>query len=146
MKLTYETGVATLAQFVAMGLLNIVGQLDSIVTTCTHSGGDCLGNTITSVGFYVLIVIWFGFVAILGYGAQARRSKRLAQLLIAAEAVVAVVALYNLKHSNGLVGFITSLVDLALAVWIITLSFRLMKAGGRRVVVKKRVRRHTTPK
>jgi hypothetical protein len=143
MKLTYETGVATLAQFVVMGFLNIAVQIDSIITTCTHSGGDCLGNAITSIGFYIAVMIWFGFVMVVGYAAQARRSKRVAQLLIAIEALVALVALYNIKSHSGFFGFVTSLVDVVLAIWIIILAYRLMKSGGRRVVNKKRVRRHT---
>ena len=143
MRLTYETGVATLVQFVAMGFLNIAGQIDSIISTCTHSGGDCIGNAITSIGFYIIVMIWFGFIMLVGYAAQTRRSKRLAQLLILIEAAVTLIALYNLKQHSGVINPLTSIVDAGLAIWIIVLSYRLMKAGGKRVVTKRRVRHHT---
>jgi hypothetical protein len=144
MKLTYQTGVATLIQFIVLGLLNIANGLDSIITTCRHAGGDCVGNVFSSVVFYILAVSWFGIVWIIGYAAQERRSKRLAQLLIAAEGLISLVALFNvkldLKYHNGFLSLFTSLVDLAMAVWIITLAFRLMRAGTGRVVTKQRAR------
>src|SRR4051794_7575424 len=97
MKLTYETGTATLIQFIALGMLNIVNGLESIITTCRHESGDCVGNILTSIIFYILTVLWFGIVTVIGYTAQERRSKRLAQLLIAAEAIIALIAWFNIK-------------------------------------------------
>jgi hypothetical protein len=145
MKLTYETATATLIQFIALGLLNIVNSLYSIVTTCHHPGGDCVGNLFSSLIFYIFITGWFGVVVVLGYLAQERRSKRLAQLLIIAEASVSLVALFNiklnLKYHSGVLSLVTSFVDMVLAVWIITLAFRLMRSGGGRVVAGQRARR-----
>jgi hypothetical protein len=144
MKLTYQTGVATLIQFIVLGLLNIANGLDSIISTCHHAGGDCVGNIFSSLIFYILAVSWFGIVWIIGYAAQERRSKRLAQLLIAAEGLISLIAYFNvkldLKYHNGLLSLFTSLVDLAMAIWIITLAFRLMRAGTGRVVTKQRAR------
>lgn len=145
MKLTYETGTATIIQFIVVGLLNIANGLDSIVTTCRHSGGDCLGNVFSSVVFYILIVGWFGAVVVLGYLAQERRSRRLAQLLIATEALIGLVALFNTKlnltYHNGLLSLATSLADLVLAIWVISLAFRLMRAGGKRIAPRQRPRK-----
>lgn len=147
MKFTYKTATATLVQFIALGLLNLVNGLDSIVTTCHHPGGDCVGNILSSVIFYIFITGWFCLIVVLGFLAQERRGKRLAQLLIVAEASVVLVALFNIKLSlryfSGVLSLATSLVDIALAIWIITLAYRLMKADGRRITPKSRARRRT---
>jgi hypothetical protein len=145
MKLTYETATATLIQFIVLGLLNIANGLDSIVTTCHHAGGDCVGNIFSSLIFYILTVGWFGMVWILGYLAQERRSKRLAQLLMATEALIGLVALFNIKlnlaYHSGFLSLGTSLADLLLAIWIITLAYRLMRAGGKRITPRQRSRK-----
>jgi hypothetical protein len=148
MKLRYETGIATFIQFVVLSLLNIVNQLNSIVTTCRKDGSDCVSNTIVSIIFFMLVVAWFGAVWLLGYAAQDRRSKRLAQLLICAEALIALVALFNARHHTDFLSLITSIIDLVLAAWIIVLAFRLMRSSGGRIVSKQRPRqrkRRTPP-
>lgn len=150
MKLTYETGTATLIQFICLGILNIMTGLDSIVQTCRHDGSNCLENVFTSFVFYLLIVSWFGIVCVIGYAAEQKRSRRLAQLLILAEILIAFVAFFNirlnLKYHNGLLSLLTSFADLILAIWIITLAYRLMRAGSGRVVTAKvRVRKRRKP-
>ena len=138
MRLTYETGVATLIQFIVLSFLNIANTIVSIITTCSHNSGDCVTNMLSSVVFYLLIVAWFGIIAVVGYKAQSNRSKRMAQVLMAAEFMVFVVAAYNIKlgitYHNGALSLFTSLIDTILAVWIITLAFRLMRSKGGRVV------------
>lgn len=145
MKLTYETGLATMIQFIVLSFLNILTGLDSIIATCRHDSSSCVSNTLTSIIFYILIVAWFGIVCVLGYAAQERRSKRLAQLLILAEVMVAFVAFFNvrlnLRYHNGFLSLFTSITDLILAIWIITLAYRLIRAGGGRVVAKQRGRK-----
>jgi len=142
MRLTYETGTATLIQFIVLGLLNIADAIQSVIATCLHSGSSCVGNLLSSAIFYFVIVIWFGIILTLGFAAQQGRNKRLAQLLICAELAVAVVALYNIKldlsYHNGFLSLITSLVDVLLSIWVISLAFRLMKASGSRVVRRQR--------
>lgn len=150
MKLTYETGTATLIQFIVLGMLNILTGLDSIVQTCRHDSPNCLENVFTSFVFYVLVITWFGFVCVLGYAAEQKRSRRLAQLLILAELLIAMVAFINIKlnlnASNGLLSLFTSVADLILAIWIITLAYRLMRAGsGRVTTVKTRTRKRRKP-
>jgi hypothetical protein len=125
-----------------------VNQLNSIVTTCRKDGSDCVSNTIVSIIFFMLVVAWFGAVWLLGYAAQDRRSKRLAQLLICAEALIALVALFNARHHTDFLSLITSIIDLVLAAWIIVLAFRLMRSSGGRIVSKQRPRqrkRRTPP-
>ena len=141
MKLKYETAIATLVQFITLTILNIATGADSIVTTCHSSHSDCVSNMLVSLIFFLLTAAWFGFVWILGYAAQDRRSKRLAQVLILVEILIAIVALFNAKHHNDLLSLVTSLVDIALAIWVITLAFRLMRAGGGRIVAKSRPRK-----
>lgn len=145
MKLTYETGTATLIQFIVLGIMNILTGLDSVVITCRHDSANCLENVLTSFVFYILIITWFGIVCVLGFFAEHKRSKRLAQLLIFAEILIAFVAFFNIKlnvkYHNGWLTLMTSLADLILAIWIITLAYRLSKASGGRVAVKNRARK-----
>ena len=137
----YQVGVITLAQFVSLSLLGIANGLNSIISTCKANEGDCASNTLVSLIFFLLTAGWFAFIWVLGYTAQERRSKRLAQVLICAETLIALVALFNAKHHTDLLGLGTSLIDLFLATWVIILAFRLMRADGGRVVVKHRGRR-----
>jgi hypothetical protein len=77
----------------------------------------------------------------LGLQAQVKRSKPSLRLLIVAELAVFVVAAYDIHlgitYHNGAVGLFTSLLDLIFSFWVISLAFRLIRAGGRRVVVKR---------
>ncbi|MGC1176531.1 MAG: hypothetical protein WA843_00510 [Candidatus Saccharimonadales bacterium] len=145
MTFKYETAVATLVQFITLSLLGIANGVNSVVTTCHGDKGDCVSNLIVSLIFFILTALWFGAVWVLGYAAQERRSKRLAQLLICAEVLIAMAALFNARHHTDVLSLITSLVDLLLAVWIITLAFRLMRAGGGRVVSRQRGRARRRP-
>ena len=133
MKLTYQTAVATLIQFILLSFLGIANGLNSVVTTCRHSSSDCFTNTLVSLIFFILTALWFGAVWLLGYTAQERRSHRLAQLLIVAELLIALVALFNARHHTDILSLATSLIDLCLAIWIITLAFRLMRSKGKRI-------------
>jgi len=139
MKLTYETGTATLIQFMVLGLLNILNSLNSIITSCYH-GKDCVTNAMVSFIFYILLVGWYAALWVIGYLAQEKRNKLLAQLLICAEGLVALLAVFNIKHHNDLLGLFTSIVDLGFTIWIITLAFRLMRSDGKRVVRHRRNR------
>jgi uncharacterized membrane protein YsdA (DUF1294 family) len=147
MRLTYQTGVGTLIQFLLLSFLTLGSQAVSAVTTCSQNNGDCVSNLITSIIFYILVAIVFGAIWLLGYSVQSRRSKRLAQLLIAIEVVIALGALFSIKISvhqanKNVFALIVSFLVLVLAAWIITLAFRLMRAGGGRVVVARQRRHH----
>jgi membrane-associated HD superfamily phosphohydrolase len=143
MRLTYETGVATLIQFITLSFLNIGSTVSSIIDTCHHNNNsDCVTNMLSSVVFYLLIVSWFGIIAAIGYRAQTNRSRRMAKILILSELVVFVVAAYNIKlglaYHNNAISLFTSLIDTILAIWVITLAFRLTTAKGGRVVGRHR--------
>ncbi len=131
MKVRYGTGFATLVQFILLSLLGIANGLNSIVTTCHNTGRDCISNLIVSLIFFIITAAWFAFIWILGYTAQERRSKRLAQLLVAAELLIAMVAYFNARHHTDALSLVTSLIDLALAFWIIILAILLIRSIGR---------------
>jgi len=141
MKLTYQTGIATFIQFVILSLLGIANGFNSVISTCRHDSTNCVSNLIVSLIFFILTVAWFGAVWVLGYMAQERRNRRLAQLLICAEGLIALIALFNAKHHTDFLSLLTSMLDLGLAIWIVVLAFRLMRAGGGRVVSRQRARR-----
>lgn len=146
MKLTYETGIATLIQFIVLSFLTLGSQLGSVITTCHKDSGNCVSNLLTSIILYILVASALGVIWLIGYGAQKRRSKRLAQLLICIEGFIALVALFSAKlslyHHKNIFSLAASLGILALAVWITTLAYRLMRAGGKRITGR-RNRRHT---
>jgi len=143
MRLTYQTSVATFIQFVIVSLFTLVSQTVSTVSSCHQNGNDCVGNLAISIIFYIIVAVMFGAIWLIGYGAQARRSRRLAQLLIGIEAFLGLLALFSIKlnaHSRSAAGLFASFGMLVLAAWIISLSFRLMRAGGGRVVNRQRRR------
>ena len=141
----YQTGIITFIQFVLLSLLGIANGLNSIVTTCHNTGNDCISNLIVSLIFFILTTAWFAFIWILGYTAQDRRSRRLAQVLIAAEAMIALIAFFNARHHTDVLSLVTSLIDLVLAVWVIILAFRIIRAKGGRVVAPHAARRRRRP-
>lgn len=141
MKLTYQTSVATLIQFITLSFLGIANGVNSIIATCRNDTPNCTSNMVVSLVFFVITAGWFGIIWMLGYLAQERRSKRLAQLLIAVEAFVGLIAFFNARHYTDALGLATSLIDLMLAIWIITLAFRLMRSNGKRITKK----RHRKP-
>jgi len=144
MKLTYETGIATLIQFLALSFLTLASQLVSVVSTCHKDGSNCVSNLLTSTILYIVVAVVFGSIWLIGYLTQSRRSKWLAQLLICIEGLVALVALFSIKlslhHHKNIFGLLAGLSVFILAVWIITLAYRLMRAGGGRVVARQRPR------
>lgn len=141
MKLTYQTAIATLVQFITLSFLTFLNEANSVITTCHNNGSNCGGNLFSSLWFFIVAALWFGAVWLLGTAAQESRSKRLAQLLILTELAVAVIALFNAKHHTDILSLFTSLVDIVLAIWVITLAFRLMRASGGRVVNHQRPRK-----
>jgi len=145
MKLTYQTGTATLIQFLVLSLFTLASQVDSIVTTCRKDGSNCISNLITSIILYILVAVALGTIWLIGYSAQQRRSRRLAQLLICVEGLIFLIALLSIKVSlrqnKSILGLGTSFGVAILAVWVIILAFRLMRSGGKRITARPRARR-----
>lgn len=145
MRIPQDTGIATFIQFIVLSLLNIANGANSIIVTCHKSSSDCTNNIVSSLVFFILVVMWFGFVWVLGYLTQERRSRKLAIVLIGAELMIAMVAYFNARHHNNLLELSTSVIDLILAAWVIYLAARLWKAGDRRIVQRQRRRRPLKP-
>jgi hypothetical protein len=147
MNLKYQTGIVAFIQFIIGSTLGFANNVVSIISGCTNHGTDCVSNSIVSLILIILTTVWFGFIAILGYAAQDRRSRRLARLLMLAEVAIALVALFDALHFTNILTLLTSLVDFVLSLWILLLAYRLNKSGGGRIVTpggsRKRQRRHT---
>jgi hypothetical protein len=134
MRLKYETGLVTLIQFIVMSLLSLANSLNSIIVTCIHESGQCIENMIPSIILFILIAAWFGFIWILGYTVQERRDRKFTAVLIGAEGMTALIALFSVKHHIDALSLVTSLVDLALSGWVLLLAARIFLAGESRVV------------
>lgn len=141
MTIKYQTGVTTLAQFLTMTFLNLISMLASSIHSCVKSGSECVGDVTINLLYFLVLAAWFGFIWVLGYSAQDRRSKRIAQVLILAEGIIFLAALLDAKHFPNVLGLLTSLLDMFFAVWTITLAWRLIKSGGARVVASTRPRK-----
>lgn len=148
MKLTYQTGIGTMIQFILLSFLTLASQVVTVISACTKENGNCLQDLSIAIIFYILVAVLLGTIWLIGLGAQHRRSRRLAQLLICAEGLVALIALFSLKLSlhggKNILGLTISGGIFLLAIWIISLAYRLMKASGGRVSSGgQRRRRHT---
>lgn len=137
----YQVATIALVQFIAMSLLGIANAINSIVVACKANDGSCGSNAFTSVIYFLLIVGWFAFLWVLAFTAQQTRSRKLAFVLMGAEGLVAMIALFNARNHVDMLGLTTSIVDLVFAIWIILLAMRLLHAGSARLVVKQPRRR-----
>jgi hypothetical protein len=143
MKLRYETGIATMTQFLVMVLLNFVGAIVSSIGSCHEATStySCVSDVGINLLYVILLAVWFGFIWVLAYAAQDRRDHRLAVILIGAEIMILVVSLFNAKHYPNILGLLTSLADAAFAVWIIWLAYKLTRAKGGRITASATTRR-----
>lgn len=127
MRLPTETGAATLIQLTIMLLLNFVTALASIISSCTKHD-SCSTGIVFSLLSLIILAVWLLFLSAVGYHAQNTHNRRFATILIAGEALVAIVTLANIKRSGNPLDLITSIIDCALAIWVITLAYRLRRA------------------
>jgi cytochrome c biogenesis factor len=132
MKIKYETNIATFSQFLIISLLTLLNQIKSIIINCAKDTSECVGEVFTNTILFILTVIVFANIWILGYLTNDRRSPRLAILLISAELIVVAVALINAKHFTDILSLATSLIDIALAFWVILSSLIIVKNKGSR--------------
>lgn len=139
MRFKYEIGIITLVQFIALSLLSLANALNSIISTCVNSSGQCIENMIPSIILFIVITVWFAYIWILGYTVQERRGRKLSALLIGSEFITAMVALFSVKHHTDWLSFGTSVIDLVFAAWVILLACRVFLAGDSRVVSHRRI-------
>jgi hypothetical protein len=133
-KLRYETGTATLVQFLVIMLLGFIGGIAGVVSQCKDNGmASCVQDSVVTLAYVLILAGWFGFIAMLGYAAQDQRSHKLARVLMVVEFMVLAISLFNAKHFPNILGLVTSLTDAALAAWVIILAFRLSRAKGGRI-------------
>ena len=137
MKFRYQTGFASLVQFIIISILGVPHALVSIISTCSSDHSTCVSNMIVSLIFFILTVMWFGFIATLGFFAQDKRNTKLAFILVGCEAANALVAGYfNFPGDTNILDKSISLIDTILSIWVILLAIQLMRARGGRVVRK----------
>jgi len=129
----YQTGIATMVQFVIMALLSLANGINSMITTCRIDSSSCTINIMLSLLVFLLTAGWFGAVWVIGTMAQESRDKRLAILLMFIELFIIGVALLNARHHTDALSLITSIIDICLALWVIVLAFRLSRSGGKRI-------------
>ncbi len=137
MKLRYQTGVASLIQFIILSILGVPHALISIISTCQSDHSNCISNLIVSLIFFILTIIWFGFIWFLGFFAQEKRNIKLIIILIGCEFSNIVVAMYiNFPGDPNILDKGISAIDTILSLWVIFLAYRLFRAKGGRVVKK----------
>jgi hypothetical protein len=146
MKLRYETGSATLMQFAVVTIFAFTTQFSSVVAECVKHNGNCVGDTLTSFIYVILVGVWLGFVSVIGYTVQDKRNRRMAQLLIACEGMVGLIALFNARHFPNFFGLVASLVDLGFAVLVIYLAWNVLRAGGGRIVASSALASRNRPR
>lgn len=140
LRLKYETGIAATVQFIVMTIINFVNGVSGSVSQCLNGSSGCVGNIVLAALFFLAVTVWFGALWLAGFAAQDRRSRRIAEVLIVAEALVLLIGLYGLMHMSSIIGGVKSLAEVATSVWISWLAFRLIRAKGGRV--RARSRRH----
>ena len=138
-KLKYETGVAATVQFITLTILNFISGVDSSIRQCSSGNGGCVSNVVMAVLYFLVVTIWFGALWLAGYAAQDRRNKRICQLLIMAEGLVALIGLFEFTRSTtSLLGKVVALVELLSAIWVSWLAFKIMRAKGGRIRSRRR--------
>jgi len=135
MRIRYETGIATLVQFAVIAGLSFINGLASIISGC-HSGAtaDCITNAFVSLVLIIMLIVGLGILLALGYAAQARRSARLAYILMAAEAFAAFIFLFDAKQTPSIIERLTNFLSFAVSAWVIFVAWRLSRAKGGRIV------------
>lgn len=142
MKLRYETSITTFIQLVVVSLFIIAsGVIDTLKECQEHGASSCVASSFLWIVILFLVGGFFVSVCAIGYLAQTKRSRRLAKLLIVAEAGIALVSFKLLTTPSSWLGGIGSLIIFGLALWTIVLAYRLVKAKGGRVVVKSRIQK-----
>jgi len=137
MRIYHHTSPATLVQLIVGSALTFITGFSSIISGCYGNGStDCVSNTFVSLLLVLLVISGYGLLAGVGYIAQARRSGRLALVLIGMEACAGVIFLFDAKQSLDLVDRAANLAAFALAVWVAYVAFNLFRSRGTRVVRK----------
>lgn len=141
MRLRYHTGIATFVQFIVMSLLSLINAIGSVVTTCVSKNENCLSTAFTTPIVFILLTAWFASLWLLGYQTQKRRSWRLALLLIALELGTIMVAVFEARQQNSMLGSLIHIINICFALWVIVLAIVVSRSKGGRIVASGRRRR-----
>ena len=145
-KLKYETGIATTVQLIFVTVFNIINGAASSIDQCTNNSGNCLSNIVLSLLYFMVLSVGFVSLWLIGMETQDKRSKRLAQVLILGEFVVAGISLFDLTHQDpSITGRISSFVDGIFSIWVIVLAVRLLRSNGGRIKKRSRSRMRNKP-
>ena len=140
MLLPNRTAATTLIQFVVVSLFSLLNGFDSVISTCSSRANNCVSNMLATTLLFLLTSFVFGAIWVLGFTVQDRRSRRLASLLIAIEAMVFLIASFNANNHRNLLSLLASTANALLAIWVAALAFRLIRAKGGRMVASERSR------
>lgn len=147
MKLRYNTGQATVLQFIVVMLFGFVTNTISIIQAMgREESGSFATNLLLTVVILIFQAVWLGFICVVGFAAQDKRNRSLALLLIALEAASFVVALFNLRHPGNAVAFVASLSHMIIAAYVAWLAFEIYRARGKRIVSRTRSSSATAPR
>lgn len=139
MKLRYNTGQATIVQFIAVMLLGFVSSTISLFQAVDSEGsGSFATNLLLTVFILILQALWLGFICVVGFAAQDKRNRSLALLLIGLEGINLAVAFMNIRHPGNPVAFLASLTHILIALYIIWLAYEIYRSRGKRIVSRAR--------
>lgn len=134
MKLHYQTGTATFIQLAVVLFLIVLNNIITLVQRCVGNSINCVGDAFVSLVMIVFAGAWFGFLSVLGYAAQDKRSQRLATALIVAQVGTAFAALAMMRLPGSWYVAVSAAIVFVIAIWVIVLAIRLRQAKGRRIV------------
>ncbi len=134
--------IGTLVQFITISILGVPHAFISIISTCQSDHSNCISNMVVSLIFFILTVIWFGFIAIIGFSTQEKRSWKIALFLIGCEfANIGVALTINLPGETNIFDKFISIVDAILSILVIYLASKVIFAKGGRIVKKNYLRK-----
>lgn len=134
MRLRYNTGQATVVQFIVVMLLGFVTNAISLAGSASRDEGSFATDLLLTVFILILQAFWLGFLCVVGFAAQDKRNRSLALLLIGLEGITFMVALFNARHPGNPVALMASLLHMAIAIYVAFMAFNIYRARGKRIV------------
>lgn len=134
-------GVIGTVQLLTIGIMNIISGASSSTVQCIGNGSNCANSVILSIIFIVLITIWYLILWVLALIVEAKRQKRLAQLLFLAEFAILPIALFDLfkQKDLSLPSYITNILYIVFLLWVNYSLLKIIKYGNRRMRLKNKI-------
>ncbi len=124
---------ATFIQAAAVIILTAINGVFSGLDSCFgHDKTDCTTNSVLAVVLVILAIGWFGFLSAMAYAAWIRRTTALIIIFILVEIITTGVSGFDLIHSGSgnALGLISSLIDLLAGLWVLYMSYFLLRLRG----------------